>query len=102
MMTKELERVVVDGLFRFGTLFHTEIDGQLLPLWLCAFEMECNIGNSDSFLQAAPSLVNAAFLEVERSFIPSDACKFPVPAHVINEFRWHRSKTWTKSNKVRL
>jgi len=61
---------VREGLFRLAVLFDREVNEAWEPLWL------------ENLADVDPPLLELAFQQLMKTFIPSMACPFPAPTHV--------------------
>jgi len=59
-----------EGLFRLAVLFDRDVNEAWEPLWL------------ESLAEVDPPLLEFAFEQLMKTFIPSMACPFPAPTHV--------------------
>jgi hypothetical protein len=69
---RPLDLTVREGLLRLATLYDRDVTEPMKALWM------------ESLAGLDPRLAEAAFREVEKTFVPTMACPFPVPAHVRN------------------
>ncbi len=67
---KPLDLTVREGLFRLAVLFDREVNEAWEPLWL------------ENLADVDPPLLELAFQQLMKTFIPSMACPFPAPTHV--------------------
>jgi hypothetical protein len=96
----ELTSVIRDGLFALATLYGRDINPAWVPLWL------------ESLKDLSPQIVEMAFIELGKTFIPTAAAAFPAPAHLRNviaranekiptlkaEHAWQELLDWIRTN----
>lgn len=70
-----MTQVLKKGLWRFAALYDREANEAWMPIWTEALK-ECE-----------PGRVARGLLAIEKTFIPSLACPFPTPAHILNILR---------------
>src|ERR1700674_2550585 len=67
---KTLDSILRQSLARFAALYNVVPSEALPGIWLEALK------------DLRPEILSAALLRVEREFVPTQACPFPVPAHI--------------------
>lgn len=67
-----MDSIVREWLFKLASLYDREVHEAWEPLWLGSLE------------GADPIAVEAAFAHIVDTFVPTQACPFPVPAHVFS------------------
>src|ERR1700674_1663670 len=67
---KILDSILRQSLARFAALYNVVPSEALSGIWL------------EALGDLRPEILSAALLRVEREFVPTHACPFPVPAHL--------------------
>jgi hypothetical protein len=68
---KLLDSTVREGLFRLCELYGREVNPVWVSLW------------TENLSGLSPKVVRRAFAELEKEFMPTAACPFPTPAHLL-------------------